>query len=295
MLVRALILLSFPLFAQTQVVLLGTGTPNPEPDRSGPAVAIVIRGKPYIVDAGPGIVRRAAEAQRKGIAGLAADQLSRAFLTHLHSDHTAGLPDLMFTAAVMGRAEPMLIQGPPGTARMVNLLLQAYSEDIEIRLKGGEPALPVSYDIKGKDTAPGLVYRDDHVRVTAISVPHGSWKQAFAYRFETADGTVVISGDTTFSGNLIKEAKDCDLLIHEVYCEKGWQRRTPDWQKYHASFHTSAPDVGRVATKSGAKKLVLYHHLPMGEPESQVIEEVRRTYKGPLHYGRDLDVFEVKR
>ena len=118
----------------TRVVMLGTGTPNVDPDRSGPAVAIVVDSSTYIVDAGPGIVRRAAAAK------IAMPSLRVAFLTHLHSDHTLGLPDLMFSPWVLGRTVPLDVYGPPGTTAMVDHLQAAYAEDIEIRLHGGEPS-----------------------------------------------------------------------------------------------------------------------------------------------------------
>src|SRR5690348_15669330 len=127
--------------AQTRVVMLGTGSPNADPERSGPAVAVVVGDAAYLVDAGPGIVRRAAKAARDdSIAALAAPRLRRVFLTHLHSDHTTGLPDLIFSPWVLGRTAPLDVFGPHGTKRMVDLLEQAYSEDVDIRLHGGEPS-----------------------------------------------------------------------------------------------------------------------------------------------------------
>ena len=134
----------------TRVVMLGTGTPNADPERSGPAVAIVVGNVAYLVDAGPGIVRRAAQAARDdSIPALAAPRLRRVFITHLHSDHTTGLPDLIFSPWVLGRAEPLEVFGPRGTKQMVDLLEQAYSEDVQIRLNGGEPSNKAGYGGNG--------------------------------------------------------------------------------------------------------------------------------------------------
>jgi ribonuclease Z len=268
----------------TRVVLLGTGTPNPEPDRMGPAVAVVSGDRIYLVDCGPGVVRRAAQA------GLSMDRLTRLFVTHLHSDHTAGYPDLILTPPNAGRTVSLEAWGPPGLQAMTTHLLKAYSVDFRVRLHSTQPHEAPGYEVHAHDVKPGEVYRDDVMRVIAIAVPHGDFPGAYGYRFEAKDKTIVISGDTTFSPALIAAAKGCDILVHEVYSQKGWQARTPEWQRYHAAFHTSGPDVGRVAAAVKPRKLVLYHLLPMGEGPEQVLAEVRSTYPGDVIYGKDLDV-----
>lgn len=268
----------------TRVILLGTGTPNPEPDRMGPSLAVVSGDRVYIVDCGPGVVRRAAQA------GIKMTQLTRAFITHLHSDHTVGCPDLMLTPANDGRNQPLEIYGPPGVRAMTENLLRAFQEDLQMRLHGRQPVEPRGFVVTGHDVKPGEIYRDEAMRVTAFAVPHGDWKHAYGYRFEAKDKVLVISGDTTYSEKLVEIAKGCDILVHEVYSQKGWERRTPEWQRYHAAFHTSAPDVGRIAAKVRPRKLVLTHLLPMGESAEQVLREVHQYYDGDTLYGRDLDV-----
>ena len=280
------VLFSTSAFAQdTRVILLGTGNPNPDPGRMGPAVAVVSAGHVYIVDCGPGVVRRAAQA------GIKMEQITRAFVTHLHSDHTAGLPDLIFTPAVTGRREALEIYGPPGLRAMTAHLMAAYKEDMQIRLHGLEPAVPGGYVVHAHDVKPGEIYRDDWMRVIAFAVPHGSWKHAYGYRFESADKkTIAISGDTTYSPALIAAAKGCDILVHEVYSAKGLEARTPDWQRYHKAFHTSGRDVGRVAAAVGAREVVLYHQLPMVQTADEVLGEVASQYSGKVVWGKDLDV-----
>src|SRR5712675_2433617 len=118
---------------KTQVVMLGTGTPLPDPDRSGPSTAIVVNGTSYIVDFGTGVVRQAAAARKKGVEALEPVNLKIAFLTHLHSDHTLGFPDLILTPWVVGRKEPLEVYGPPGTSAMAEHILKAYADDIDIR------------------------------------------------------------------------------------------------------------------------------------------------------------------
>ena len=268
----------------TRVILLGTGTPNPEPQRMGPAVAVVSGDRVYLVDCGPGVVRRAAEA------GLKMEQLTRVFVTHLHSDHTAGYPDLILTPPNSGRPEPLQAFGPPGLRAMTAHILAAWKQDLGIRLHGTQPVTERGFVVEAHDVKPGQVYRDTGMRIVAFAVEHGAWKHAYGYRFEAPDKIIAISGDTTYSQSLIEAAKGCDILVHEVYSEKGLENRTPEWQRYHSAYHTSAPDVGRVAAEVRPKKLVLYHLLPMGETPEEVIEEVRRHFDGLIIYGNDLDV-----
>lgn len=277
--------------SKTQVVLLGTGTPNADPDRSGPAVAVVVNDTPYVVDSGPGIVRRASAAARNGLNGLAVEKLRRLFITHLHSDHTVGLPDFIFTPAVLDRDAPLEIYGPPGTRRMTNLILKAYAEDINIRLKGLEPAKPRGYEVRAQDIKPGLVYKDPNVTIKAFAVKHGSWKNAFGYRFETADRVIVISGDCAPSESVIEACNGCDVLVHEVYSTTGFARRPPEWQRYHSSFHTSSKELAEIAAKAKPKLLVLYHQLLWGATKEQLLEEIAKGYSGKVVFANDLDVF----
>jgi len=250
----------------------------------GPAVAVVSAGRVYLVDCGPGVVRRAAEA------GLSMASLTRAFVTHLHSDHTTGYPDLILTPPNAGREEPLEVYGPPGLQAMTAHLLAAWKEDLRIRLHGSQPVTRRGFEVRAHEVKPGEVYRDSGMRVVAFAVQHGAWKHAYGYRFEAPGKTIVVSGDTTYSRTLIEAARGCDILVHEVYSAKGLSGRTPAWQRYHAAYHTSATDVGRVAAEVRPKKLVLYHLLPMGEKPEEVLEEVRQHFAGETIYGRDLDV-----
>jgi ribonuclease BN (tRNA processing enzyme) len=227
--------------SSTRVVLLGTGTPNADPDRFGPSVAVVVGDASYLVDFGVGVVRRAAAAERSGISALAAPKLTRAFATHLHSDHTLGLADLMLSPWVLERELPLDLYGPRGLKSMARHLVAAYEDDMRVRTTGGEPRH--KYDphlVTVHEISPGIVYKDDRVTVTAFSVPHGAWKQAFGYRFQTADRTIVISGDTGPDAHIEDQCRRCDVLVHEVYSEAGFAKRPPEWQAYHSKYHTSS-------------------------------------------------------
>ena len=160
--------------SETRVILLGTGTPNAEPDRSGPALAITVNGQAYLVDCGPGIVRRAAAAHRAGIEALAVQRLNRVFITHLHSDHTVGYSDLILTPWVLGRERPLEAYGPPGLTGMTEHVLKAYAEDIQIRIEGLERANAEGCKVNVHEIEAGVIYQDHNVRVTAFPVKHGS-------------------------------------------------------------------------------------------------------------------------
>ena len=275
----------------TQLVLLGTGTPNAEPDRAGSAVAVVVNGTPYLVDAGPGVVRRANAAFQLGIEGLEVKKLAILFLTHLHTDHTVGLPDLIFTPWVLERESPLRIFGPEGTESMALHLSKAYEDDVRVRLEGLEPANPTGHRVEAKNVGPGVVFQDENVKVTAFQVFHGASGQAFGYRFETPDRTIVISGDTRPSEAIVEGCQGCDILVHEVYSHAKWELKPPDWSRYHASSHTSGVELGEIAARANPRLLVLTHQLLWGATPEELVAEVRTGFKGPIAYGKDLDVF----
>lgn len=278
--------------AQTQVVLLGTGNPNANPDRSGPSLAIVVNGAAYLVDAGPGVVRRAEAARRRGVTALRQEALRTVFLTHLHSDHTLGLPDLLFTPWVLERTAPLTVFGPRGTASMVRDLQAAYAEDVRRRLDGWQPQNRTGWRAVARDIQPGPVYADSNVRVTAFRVPHGNWPDAFGYRFDTADRSVVVSGDTRASDAVVEACRGCDVLVHEVYSDSGFRTLPPDWRRYHGAFHTSASALAELATRARPGLLVLTHLLTWGGvPYDSILGEVRRTYGGRVRLGSDLDIY----
>ncbi len=275
------------------VVLLGTGTPNADPDRWGPSLAIVANDVPYLVDAGMGIVRRAAAVAEEGVSALDAPRLGRVFVTHLHSDHTLGLSDLLLTPWVLEREVPLEVFGPPGIARMVEHLLAAYEADIRRRIEGLQPQNPTGQRAVVHEIGPGEVYRDTNVVVTAFAVEHEEWPLALGYRFAIGDRTVVVSGDTRPSEEIVAACDHCDILVHEVYSDAGFARRSPEWQRYHSMAHTSASQLAALAQRARPGLLVLYHQLFWGTPDADLVAEVKAGYDGPVVSGRDLDVFRV--
>jgi ribonuclease Z len=279
----------------TKLVLLGTGNPNPSPEQSGCALALVVRDTPYIIDFGPGLIRRSASMtpQYGGkMEALETSRLKTAFLTHLHSDHTAGYPDLILTPWVMGRAEPMEVFGPVGTGHMTEHILQAYQEDIRYRVYGEEPTNDQGWRVNWHEfDMEGEIYRDSNILVEAFPVSHGSWPNAWGFRFTTPDKVIVVSGDCMPSPKVVEYARGADILVHEVYSQAGYETKSEDWKAYHAVHHTSTYELAEISRAAKPGKLVLYHILSWGSSEAELLQEIRSLYQGEVFVGQDLDIF----
>ena len=278
----------------TKIVMLGTGNPSPIPDKMGASIAIVVNGTPYIVDAGVGLVRRASAATLAGVKGLEMPKLQRVFLTHLHTDHTLGLPDLLYTPWVQGRRAPLEVFGPKGTAAMADHIMQAWSADNDIRINGLEHGNATGNKVNAHEIMPGVVYQDSSVKVTAFLVPHGSWDQAFGYRFDTPDRSIVISGDAAPSDAVVHQCNGCDVLLHEVYSEVGYNARPEAWRAYIRAFHTSTTQLAALAARARPKTLVLYHQMYFGgasDTDAGMIAEISKRWNGHIVASRDLDVY----
>ena len=280
---------------KTKVVLLGTGNPNPDPNHSGPSVAIIANERPYLVDFGAGLIRQAAALTPRyggAIAALDVRNLKTAFLTHLHSDHTVGYPDLILTPWVMGRNEPLEVYGPKGLTAMTEYTLKAYQEDIKYRLYGMEPANNQGWRVNAYEIEEGVIYQDQNVEVEAFLVKHGDWPNAFGFRFTSADKVIVISGDTAPCESIKKYSKNVDILVHEVYYKGAFDRQDDLWKRYHLDHHTSTHELAELAKETKPKLLVLYHTLYWGSDEQDLLDEIGEIYNGLVVVGADFQVFE---
>ena len=283
----------------TQIVMLGTGTPRPDPDRSGPATLIVVKDTPYLIDFGPGVVRRAVAAYNKGMLaiGPAAVNLRTAFVTHLHADHTAGYPDLILTPWILGRKEPVDVYGPKGLSDMTEHVLSAWKVDIDNRLKGIDRLPASGCAINAHEIVAGVFYKDRNIKVTAFRVRHAGLENAFGFRVETPDKTIVLSGDTAPTQSVVDNCHGCDVLIHEAYSQETYDKVAPKWQAYRRENHTSSTELAELATRVRPGLLVLTHRVNVGvamampDPEDVLLEEVRRLYNGNVVTGHDLDIF----
>ena len=276
---------------RTRLILLGTaGGPTPKSQRAAPAQAIVVGDRVYLVDCGDGVARQLAIAQVP-IRGLRA-----VFITHQHSDHNAGYGPLFLLGWTAGLASPVDTYGPPPLVKMTRLLLEAYEFDITLRMADeGRPALAPL--IRPHEIVEGgEVFKDDRVRVTAARNRHVPIEHSFAYRFDTGDRAIVISGDTAYSEEVLKLARGADILVHEALYRPFWERadapQTADVRRHIIASHTDAEDVGRLAAAAGVKTLVLTHFVPSeptgAVPDADWVAAVRKHFSGEVILGRDL-------
>ncbi len=279
----------------TKIVMLGTGNPNPNPSRSGCSIAIVVNDTPYIFDFGPGLIRQAAALSPRyggSITGLDVKNIKKAFLTHLHSDHTTGYPDLILTPWVMGRDKPLEVYGPEGIKEMTDHIIKAYNDDIKYRLYGQEPANNQGWRVDCHEILKeGKIYRDSNIVVDAFPVPHGSWPNSWGFRITTPDKVIVISGDSAPSEKIIEYAIDADILIHEVYSKVQYDKKNEFWKEYHAQNHTSTTELADIANKAKPKLIILYHVLSWGQANDELIKEISEHYKGKVVVGQDFDIY----
>jgi ribonuclease Z len=261
-----------------RVTLLGTGTPFPNTERFGSAILVEVAGKKLLFDCGRGVVIRLTQAEidPKEIDGL--------FLTHLHSDHVVGIPDLWLSGWFLGRDRPLPMWGPSGTRSMAKHLVQAFAYDISIRRAAPDPLPAKGVEIDAKEIEQGEIYNDGLARVSGFLVDHGTVKPAFGYRVDSAGHSVVISGDTKFCQNLVDFARGADCLIHAAW-SAGWKNPTPPSKRSIAS----AEDAGRAFAIVKPKLGVVYHY----KDEEGLWEAVRKEYQGPLVIGKDLMTINV--
>ena len=277
---------------RSRLILLGTaGGPTPKPNRAASAQVIVIDGISYVIDCGNGIARQMV------LAGLNLGSIKSIFITHHHSDHNADYGNLLLLAWASDLAHAVNTYGPPPLAAMGHNFLALNSADIEIRTQD-EGRKPLADMILPHEISkPGLVMQDDRVKVTAALVNHPPVSPAFAYRFDAPDRSIVISGDTSASDNLIELAKDADVLVHEVMHLPSIDRliaaepNAPLLRRHLQAAHSTCEQAGRAAQAAGVKTLVLSHFVPGGLPaipDSVWLEATKPYFDGTIIIGRDL-------
>jgi len=263
---------------EMRVTLLGTGTPFPNAERFGSAILVEVAGKKLLFDCGRGVVIRLTQAQ------VNSADIDGLFLTHLHSDHVVGIPDLWLSGWFLGRSKPLPIWGPSGTRSMAEHLVQAFGFDVRIRQATPDPLPANGVEIDAKEIEQGEIYNDGLTRVSAFHVDHGTVKPAFGYRIESGGHSVVISGDTKFCQNLVDSAKGPDCLIHAAW-SASWKNPAPPSMRSIAS----AEDAGRVFAIVKPKLGVIYHY----KTEEGLSDAVRKEYKDPFVIAKDLMVINV--
>lgn len=278
--------------SKTRLILLGTGGgPRPKKENNASAQVIVFNDALYVVDCGDGVARQLV------LAGLSLDRLRHVFITHHHSDHNADYGNLLLLAWASGLRTRVDTWGPPPIEKITRLFFEMSAYDIDIRIadEGRSPLLPLIH--VHELGAPGLVMRDELVTVRSALVEHPLVAPALAYRFDTPDRSIVVSGDTRWSDNLIELARGADVLVHEALFLPAVDRlvaRVPNaatLRPHLLASHTSAEDCGKVAAAAGVKTLVLSHFVPPDDPlvtEEMWRDAARRHYKGEIIVGRDL-------
>ena len=272
-----------------KVTLLGTGNPRPVMSRFGPSILVEAGNQKLIFDCGRGAAQRLYQLK------ISFSDITGLFLTHLHSDHTVGIPDLWLTGWVMGRATPLPVWGPKGTKAMMKHLEEAYAFDIHIR-RDVDTKLPgAGAEVIAHDIKEGVVYENDGLKVTAFLVDHGEIKPAYGYRVDYRGHSVTMSGDTRPSDNLVKFAQGTDVLIHEVIDVEDYGNSgasdTSEQTKKIIGHHTTAEQAGEIFTRVHPKLAVYSHIVPPDVPD--VVPHTRKTYSGPLEVGEDLMSIEI--
>jgi ribonuclease Z len=275
---------------EIKVTLLGTGTPVPAMNRFGPSTLVEAAGQKFLFDAGRGALQRLTQLRVRW------QDVDGVFLTHLHSDHVVGFPDLWLTGWLVGpgRDRPLRVWGPRGTQKMMSHLEQAYEFDIRIRLYD-DRAAPDGVVLLAEDFNEGVVLEKGGLRITAFEVDHSPVRPAFGFRVDYGGRSVVLSGDTRVSPNLIRHAQDVDLLVHEVASPESFQRAGTRLERAKSviEHHVTPEQAGEVFAKTKPRLAVYSHIVHPDAAEQDLIPPTRRSYSGPVEVGEDLMVVVV--
>ena len=297
--------------ASTRFITVGTaGGPTPRAGRAQSSNLLMVNGTPYVIDAGDGTTRRLAKFK------FNFRSLGTIFITHGHNDHTGGIGYLLSAGWIAQRTQPINVYGPPGTEGLVKAAVQYFNYDVEIRISDGSRTMPIEKVFFGHDVAPGVVFQDADVKVTAVENSHfhfpagspafGKYK-SYSYRFETPDRVVVFTGDTGPSDAVAELAKNADMLVTEVGSPDDVveaRKRTGRWDvlspkeqeefiRHQVEEHLTPEHVGKMATKAGVKTVILSHLSPRPDSDDYApwAEEVKKHFSGQVHVAKDLAEF----
>jgi ribonuclease Z len=273
-----------------KVTLLGTGSPPPVMNRFGPSILVEAGDKKFLFDVGRGAMQRLAQTKTRW------QDVDGVFFTHLHSDHVVGFPDVWLTGWLVGpgRNRHVEVWGPPGTEKMLSHLVQAFEFDIGFRISD-DNANPEGVVINAHNINPGVAYEQSGIKITAVKVDHAPVEPAYGYRIDYNGRSVVLSGDTHISENLIRAAEGVDLLVHEVVSPETFHRAgiNPERTKSVIAHHVTPEQAGEVFARTKPRLAVYSHMVQPTATSDDLIPGTRKSYDGPLEVGEDLMVIEV--
>ncbi|GAA0613744.1 MBL fold metallo-hydrolase [Paenochrobactrum glaciei] len=260
-----------------KIHFLGTGSPIPLTSRFGPSILIQAGDQYLLFDGGRGAI------QRIYSLGIPFPKIDKLFITHLHSDHTVGIPDIFLTSWVRGRKTPFEVWGPEGTTHLMNGIRSAFEYDIKIRIDQNDGS-----NIKIHDIDEGIIYDKDELQVIAFQVDHGPVKPAFGYRINYKGKSVLLSGDTRYDENLIKYAKDVDVIVHEVASTSDNMANAMPMTQKIVDIHTTPEEAGKIFALINPK-LAIYSHIVLFDvSDDELVRKTNKNYQGPLLVANDL-------
>jgi ribonuclease Z len=275
------------------VTLLGTGCPQAHPQRFGPASLLRTTNASFLVDCGSGVTQRLLAADSSGA------RLDAVLLSHLHSDHVVDLYQLIVSSWHQGRERPQRIFGPPGTRAFAEATMALWRSEREQRIAWERRPSTAALELDVVEIEGGAIWDTDGVRIFAFEVDHRPLAPAFGFRFETRECRVALSGDTTVCDNLVAWAKDVDLLVHECFIHRAMVARrggrSDAGLENVAAYHTLSSEVGKVATRAGARLLALNHFVPVEFDRDALLGEITADFAGPVVIGEDLLTLDAAR
>ena len=274
----------------TKVLFLDSAGKLPENSRPSSTLAIIVKDKTYIINAGKLFLQRFALGNKSGLIKENITDVRNFFFTDLQSDLSAGIPDLIFVKMIVGTSETRIF-GPPGSQSLINTILQEYVDGFTVEGFSLQPNVS-DYNISINTISEGEVFSDNLIKVNSFSVNRSNLKNSYGYKFKTPDKVIVLAGDVSYSASIAENCKECDILIHSVYSTDGLNNISESSRSYQKEFHTSVEELAAIAEVSKPRLLILYNQLYYGVSDEDLLRELSNYYKGDVVSAKAYDIFE---